>query len=178
MTAELLGDRWSLIVLRDIMFGGFTHFRELLTHSLEGIASNILSARLSKLVGAGLLTRDNDPSHKQKVAYHLTEASIQLVPIIAAVGDWGARWLPTEPALTIRARLLAEGGPAMWTRFMDELRERHLNRRPARDEGVLAELTRAYESMYRRGSSMATAPREPLAATSPPSTSRRTRATS
>ncbi len=144
MTAELLGDRWSLIVLRDIMFGGSTHFRELLTNSLEGIASNILSARLSKMVGAGLLTRDDDPTHKQKVEYHLTEAAIELVPVIAWVGDWGARWMPTEPELAIRARLLAEGGPAMWEKLMDELRDQHLTRNPPSGGGVLAELTQAY----------------------------------
>ena len=146
MTAELLGDRWSLVVLRDIMFGGFTHFRELLTNSLEGIASNILAARLTKLVSAGLLTRDDDPSHKQKVEYHLTEASIQLVPIIATLGDWGARWLPTETRLTARAHLLSAGGPSMWGQFMDELRDQHLNGRPRRDDGVLAQLALAYES--------------------------------
>jgi DNA-binding HxlR family transcriptional regulator len=146
MTAELLGDRWSLVVLRDIMFGGFTHFRELLSHSLEGIASNILAARLTKLVGAGLLTRDDDPSHKQKVEYHLTEAAIQLVPIIATLGDWGARWLPTQPELTTRARLLAAGGPPMWDQLMNELRDQHLNAQPRHANGVLAELTLAYES--------------------------------
>ena len=145
MTAELLGDRWSLIVLRDIMFGGSTHFRELLTNSLEGIASNILAARLSKLVGAGLLTRDDDPSHKQKVEYHLTEASIQLVPLIATMGDWGARWLPTEATLAVRARTLAEGGPPMWERLMSELRDQHLDAQPPRSDGVVAELTLAFE---------------------------------
>ena len=145
MTAELLGDRWSLIVVRDIMFGGWIHFRELLTNSREGIASNILSARLTKLVNAGLLTRHDDPTHKQKVAYHLTEAAIQLVPVIAALGDWGARWLPTEPELTVRARLLADGGPPMWERFMSELRDQHLNTQPAPDDGVLAQLTTVYE---------------------------------
>jgi DNA-binding HxlR family transcriptional regulator len=144
LTVELLGDRWSLVVLRDIMFGGFTHFRELLTNSLEGIATNTLSARLSKLVDAGLLTREDDPSHKQKVAYHLTEAAIQLVPVVATLGDWGARWLPTEPELAIRARLLADGGPPLWHRFMDDLRDEHLHRRSPRN-GVAAELTRAYE---------------------------------
>ena len=145
MTAELLGDRWSLIVLRDIMFSGLTHFRELLTNSLEGIASNILAARLTKLVGAGLLTRDDDPSHKQKVEYHLTEAAIQLVPLIATMGDWGARWMPTEPALAVRARVLAEGGPVMWEQFMEELRDQHLSAQRPKAGGVLAELTLAYE---------------------------------
>ncbi|QIS17680.1 winged helix-turn-helix transcriptional regulator [Nocardia terpenica] len=146
MTIELLGDRWSLIVLRDIMFGGHTHFRELLAGSLEGIASNILAARLVKLVDAGLLTRDDDPSHRQKVHYHLTEASIQLVPVLAQLGAWGARWLETAPELTVRAELLAAGGPPLWERFMAELRATHLDGVPAPADGVLAELTAAYEA--------------------------------
>jgi DNA-binding HxlR family transcriptional regulator len=52
-----LGDPWTLLVLRDIIFGNRRHFRELLTQSEEGIASNILSARLKELVEAELLTR-------------------------------------------------------------------------------------------------------------------------
>ncbi|MFD3506553.1 winged helix-turn-helix transcriptional regulator [Nocardia sp. NPDC058666] len=143
LTVELLGDRWSLIILRDIMFGGHTHFRELLTGSIEGIASNMLAARLAKLVAAGLLTRDDDPSHRQKVEYHLTEAAIQLVPVLAALGAWGARWLETAPELTVRAQLLAAGGPPMWERFMEELRADHLHGTPT-SNGVLAELTAAY----------------------------------
>ncbi|MFD3704030.1 winged helix-turn-helix transcriptional regulator [Nocardia sp. NPDC058658] len=146
LTVELLGDRWSLIILRDIMFGGHTHFRELLTGSIEGIASNILAARLAKLTAAGLLTRDDDPSHRQKVEYHLTEAAIQLVPVLAALGAWGARWLETAPELTVRAELLAAGGPPMWDRFMDELRAEHLHGAPTSSEGVLAELTAAYNA--------------------------------
>lgn len=54
---EVLGDPWAVLVLRDIMFGGRRHFRELLTGSEEGIASNILSSRLKSLTAAGLLTR-------------------------------------------------------------------------------------------------------------------------
>ncbi|MFE3002411.1 winged helix-turn-helix transcriptional regulator [Nocardia sp. NPDC059246] len=150
MTVELLGDRWSLIVLRDIMFSGATHFRELLSGSIEGIASNILAARLSKLVDAGLLTRDNDPSHRQKVEYHLTEAAIQLVPVMAQLGAWGARWLDTTPELTVRAELLAAGGPALWERFMAELRAIHLHGAPPPTDGVLSELTAAYEAAVRR----------------------------
>lgn len=150
MTVELLGDRWSLIVLRDIMFGGHTHFRELLNASMEGIASNILANRLAKLVAAGLLTRDDDPSHRQKVAYHLTEAAVQLVPVMAQLGAWGARWLDTAPELTVRAELLAAGGPPMWERFMAELRATHLTGAPAPPDGVLAELTAAYEEAAAR----------------------------
>ncbi|WP_280401813.1 winged helix-turn-helix transcriptional regulator [Nocardia carnea] len=149
MTMELLGDRWSLIVLRDIMFSTNTHFRELLGASMEGIASNMLAARLAKLVDAGLLSREDDPSHRQKVEYHLTEAAIQLVPLITELGAWGARWLPTTPELAIRAQLLADGGPALGQRFMDELRDIHLHRRRPPGDGVLAELTAAYQEIAR-----------------------------
>lgn len=145
MTVELLGDGWSLVVLRDVMFGARTRFRELLTNSVEGIASNILAARLAKLVKAGLLTQRQSPEHRQGIDYHLTEAAIQLVPVFAHIGAWGSQWLPTSPELSIRAQLLADGGPEMWTRFMDELRDTHLHRRPPAQDGVLAELTAAYQ---------------------------------
>ena len=145
MTLELLGDRWSLIVLRDIMFGGWTRFRELLDNSLEGIASNVLASRLAKLTDAGLLTRNAVAGHRQKIDYFLTEAAIELVPLIIELGDWGSRWLPTAPELAVRARLLADGGADIAERFMDELRAIHLDQTPRPDDGVLAELDTAYE---------------------------------
>ncbi len=144
MTMELLGDRWSLVVLRDVMFGGRTRFRELLSSSLEGIASNVLASRLAKLTDAGLLSRHPVPGHRQKIDYFLTEAAIELVPLIVQLGAWGARWLPTTPELTSRAQLLADGGPDLADRFMDELRSIHLDRQPPPDDGVLAELDAAY----------------------------------
>lgn len=123
---EVLGDRWSLIVVRDMMFGNRRHFRELMAHSIEGIASNILADRLKRLVAAGLLTRSEDPTHSQKAIYSLTEMAIQLVPVLAVVGGWGRRHLPASRQLSVRAKLLEEGGPALWAEFMDELREIHL----------------------------------------------------
>ena len=145
MTMEVLGDRWSLVVLRDIVFGGWTHYRELLNNSMEGIASNILVNRLAKLVETGLLTRHPDPAHKQKVDYHLTEAAIQLVPILVELGRWGARWMPTTRELRVRAELLADGGPTMTEDLMDELRARHLNGAAGGPEdSVLAHLGAAY----------------------------------
>ncbi|WP_017595501.1 winged helix-turn-helix transcriptional regulator [Nocardiopsis potens] len=145
LTVELLGDRWSLVVLRDLMFGGHRRFRGLLGNSVEGIASNVLASRLAKLVEAGLLTRHDDPSHRQKIEYRLTEAAIQLVPVMTELGAWGSRWLPASRELSIRAELLARGGPELGERFMDELRAVHLEGRPQPADGVLAELTLAYE---------------------------------
>ncbi len=146
LTLEVLGDRWSLIVLRDMMFGNRRHFRELLTNSEEGIASNILSDRLKRLVKEGLITKEDDPSHKQKALYSLTESGIALVPVFAAMGAWARRFLPVTPALSIRAELLEKGGPDLWDAFMEELRALHLGApRPARS--VFDELREAYEAV-------------------------------
>ena len=149
LTLEILGDRWSLIVLRDIMFGNRRHFRELLAKSDEGIASNILADRLKRLLGNGLLSRRDDESHKQKGIYSLTEMGIALVPVFAAMGDWGRRFLPVTPEKSIRAELLAEGGPALWEGFMAELRHLHLGA-PRPERSVLDELTAAYRAAVER----------------------------
>ncbi|WP_019632187.1 winged helix-turn-helix transcriptional regulator [Actinomadura atramentaria] len=124
-TVEALGDRWSLIVLRDVIFGGRRHFRDLLAHSEEGIASNILSSRLKALVAGGLLTR-HDAGRGRRGAYTLTEAGVQTVPIMAALGSWGLRHRTTTRELSVRAELLEQGGPELWADLMDELRETHL----------------------------------------------------
>jgi DNA-binding HxlR family transcriptional regulator len=128
-TIELIGDRWTLLVLRDVMFGNRRHFRELQTHSEEGIASNILADRLRRLVAGGLLTRE-DVGRGRRATYSLTEAAIELVPVMAALGAWGLRHRPTTPALRVRAELLADGGPELWADFMDELRAEHLGAQP------------------------------------------------
>jgi hypothetical protein len=98
----------------------------LLTRSEEGIASNILAARLKRLVALGLVTRLDDPTHSQKAIYSLTEPAIQLVPMIAAIGAWGRRHLPVSEDLSIRAELLENGGPALWDDFMNDLRAIHI----------------------------------------------------
>lgn len=125
LTLEILGDRWSLLILRDMIFSGKRHFRDLL-RSQEGIASNILADRLKRLVARGLLTKADDPTHKQKAIYSLTPMAIELVPVFAQIGAWGRKHLPASAPLSIRAELLEKGGPPMWNRFMQELREEHL----------------------------------------------------
>lgn len=126
LTLEVLGDRWSLIVIRDIMFGDRRHFRELLTNSQEGIASNILADRLKRLVREGLLSRREDPSHSQKAIYSLTGKAIDLVPMLVQIGAWGRRHLKTTPELAIRQQILEEGGSALLSEFMAELSHLHL----------------------------------------------------
>ena len=150
LTLESVGDRWSLIVIRDVMFGNRRHFRELLTQSEERIASNILADRLKRLTAGGLLSRADDPDHKQKAIYSLTEPSVQLVPLLAQMGAWGRRHTAASESLSIRAQALVEGGPALWAAFMDELRFMHLGaRKPERS--VFAELQAAYLAVVAKG---------------------------
>jgi DNA-binding HxlR family transcriptional regulator len=150
LTLEMLGDHWSLIVIRDVMFGNRRHYGDLLRQSEEGIASNILADRLAHLVKAGLLSRKADPTHKQKAIYSLTETSIQLVPLLAHMGAWGRRHTPVSKELAIRAQILEEGGERMWKAFMAELRGIHLGAAAPR-RSVSAELQAAYEATLRRG---------------------------
>jgi DNA-binding HxlR family transcriptional regulator len=122
---EVLGDPWSMLVLRDMMFGNVRYFRELIAGSEEGIATNILASRLKQLVAAGLLTRD-DVRRGQRAAYSLTEAGIQVLPVMIALGNWGLVHRHGERHLRVRAELLRDGGPELVAAMIDELRELHL----------------------------------------------------
>jgi DNA-binding HxlR family transcriptional regulator len=150
LTLEVLGDKWSLLILRDIMFGRKRHFRELM-RSEEGISSNILADRLKRLVEQGLLTKADDPTHKQKALYSLTEKGVDLLPVLAQMAVWGRKYLPVSEELGIRAQVLDEGGPALWDEFMSELREAHLGvtRRKSRsgEPSVGIRLQEAYEAV-------------------------------
>jgi DNA-binding HxlR family transcriptional regulator len=127
------------------MFGNRRRYRELLKRSEEGIASNVLADRLKRLVAAGLLSKADDPRHKQSAIYSLTEPAIQLVPLLATMGAWGRRHAPVTKELAIRAQLLEEGGPPMWDALMAELRAHHLGA-PLTGPSVLERLQAAYEA--------------------------------
>lgn len=155
LSLEVFGDKWTLLILRDMMFGGKRHFRELL-RSEEGISSNILADRLRKLVEEGMITRADDPTHKQKAIYSLTEKAIALVPVFVQLGVWGSRYLPASEELSVSARVLEEGGPKMWEQFMSELREEHLGipaegRSELGGASVAAMLQTAYEEVLAGG---------------------------
>src|SRR5437763_14850564 len=136
LSLEVLGDKWSLLIIRDMMFGNRRHFRELLTKSDEAISSNILADRLKTLLDEKIITRVDDPTHKQKGIYSLTEQGIELLPVLAQMSVWGNKYLDVSEELSIRATLLTEGGPKMWAEFMDELREVHLGAPKRRRAGA------------------------------------------
>src|SRR6188472_4356559 len=152
LTLEVVGDKWSLLVIRDMIFGNRRHFRELLAKSEEGIASNILADRLKRLVEQGIVSKADDPTHKQKAVYSLTEKGIELLPVLAQMSAWGLKHLPVTEELGIRARLLKEGGPRMWDDLMEELRETRLGqpRRKRKGPSVGERLQRAYEEVVAR----------------------------
>ena len=135
---EVIGDRWSLLVLRDVMFGNRRHFCVLQERSEEGIASNILADRLRRLVSVGLLTRA-DVGRGRRAAYSLTEAAIELVPVMAVLAEWGLRNRPSTPTLRVRAELLVDGGPELCEDFMAELRCEHLGAPPPGDRPTATE---------------------------------------
>ncbi len=87
---EVFGDRWSLIVLRDLMLEGKTRFKEFQA-SDEGIASNILTDRLKRLEQRALVSKMRDPADARQFLYRPTEMSISLVPMLIEMAAWGMR---------------------------------------------------------------------------------------
>ena len=87
---ETFGDRWSLLIVRDLMVGGLRTFKEFQAAG-EGIASNILADRLQRLEIAGILFPEMEQSDKRKVNYRLTEKGIDLAPALLELLIWGAR---------------------------------------------------------------------------------------
>jgi len=140
-----LGDRWSLIVIRDLMFGNRRHFRELLTRLEEQVSSNILANRQTRLEKAGLVSRRDDPSHKQKVIYSLTEASIDLVPLLAR---WAVGARVTHPRR--RSSPYAQKSSRTEARSCGPSSRKNCDtftwRRPAPSGTVLSRLESAYEA--------------------------------
>jgi DNA-binding HxlR family transcriptional regulator len=88
-SVEMLGDRWSLLIVRDMMLRGFSRYNEFLT-SYEGIATNILADRLRKLEANGIISAKQDPSDGRKLIYLLSKKGIDLAPVLAEMVLWAA----------------------------------------------------------------------------------------
>jgi DNA-binding HxlR family transcriptional regulator len=128
LSLEAFGDKWTLLIVRDMIFGGRRHFRELLQAD-EGIASNILADRLNRLVAEGIVTKADDPTHKQKAIYSLTDKGIDLLPIFVAMGSWGRKYCPVSEEMNWRAEALEKGGESLLRALQGELRRTHLHQR-------------------------------------------------
>ena len=103
-SVEILGDRWSLLIIRDMMLRGFRTYKEFLG-SYEKIATNILADRLQKLIAHGIITTQNDPSDGRKMIYSLTQKGIDLAPVLTEMVLWAAAHEKTgNPALVREMR--------------------------------------------------------------------------
>jgi DNA-binding HxlR family transcriptional regulator len=86
---EMLGDRWSLLIVRDMMLRGFRTYKEFLG-CYEGIATNILADRLQRLLAYGIITAKSDPEDGRKLIYSLTPRGIDLAPVLTEMVLWAA----------------------------------------------------------------------------------------
>lgn len=100
---DLLGDRWTLLVLRDMVFRGHQHFNEF-TASPEGIATNTLSDRLARLEDAGVVLKERDPQDRRRYRYTLTEEGLDAIPLLVDLIVWGAK---LDPGIDYPARRLS-----------------------------------------------------------------------
>jgi DNA-binding HxlR family transcriptional regulator len=104
-TLDIIGDRWTLLVVRDL-FRGARYFDDFL-RSPEGIATNILSARLRALCDQGLVAKTPDPADQRRFTYQLTSDGQRLVELLGNVAAWGLKYLPGTKVI---ARIKRENG--------------------------------------------------------------------
>jgi len=104
---DLIGDKWTLIVLRDLIMARKRYFQELLEGN-EGIATNILASRLKLLEAAGLVTRRADPAQARRVIYAPTEKALDLLPVLIELMRWSMKYNSRSAAPRHLARRLAE----------------------------------------------------------------------
>lgn len=90
---DVLGDRWTLLVLRDLIFYGRREFGQFLG-SGEGIATNVLAERLDRLCCSGLVARFDHPTNGKKYVYRVTEKGADLIPAMIELVLWAERYLP------------------------------------------------------------------------------------
>lgn len=92
-TLDFIGDKWMLLILRDMMFEGKSTYGDFL-QSDEKIATNILADRLNILHTNGFVTKNVSPENKSKFTYILTEKGIELLPVVIEMTIWGANYNP------------------------------------------------------------------------------------
>jgi DNA-binding HxlR family transcriptional regulator len=124
VSLEMLGDRWSLLIVRDLMVRGFRTFKEFQT-SGEGIATNILADRLRKLESAGIITAETGEQDGRRVNYRLTEKGIDLAPVLLELLVWGARHQTTHAPAPFLAQVQKNRDA-----FLAEVRRRWADRDP------------------------------------------------
>lgn len=121
----MFGDRWSLLIIRDLMVRGFRTFKQF-QESGEGIATNILADRLRRLRAAGIITAEAGKTDGRKVNYRLTEKGIDLAPVLLELLIWGARHEETAAPCAVIAQMAGNR-----KEVLAEVRRRWRERDPA-----------------------------------------------
>ena len=106
ISLETFGDRWSLLIIRDLMVRGYRTYREFLGAG-EGIATNILADRLRKLEAAEILTTEPDTADPRRVHYRLTQKGIELAPVVLDLLLWASRHEATGAPCEVMAQMAA-----------------------------------------------------------------------
>jgi len=103
-TLDVIGDRWSLLILREMIFGKKSSHKEF-SELEEKIASNILAERLERLETTGLIAKLPDPNDGRKSIYQLTEKGADMLPVLTSMIKWGMKYTPgaTYPAELVDA---------------------------------------------------------------------------
>jgi len=101
---EVFGDRWSLLIVRDLMVRGFRSFKEF-QESGEQIATNILSDRLLRLEVAGIIVPETDEFDRRRINYRLTKKGIDLAPVLLELLIWGAKHEKTGASCAMLANM-------------------------------------------------------------------------
>ena len=101
---DVIGDKWSLLIIRDVMLRGKMSYSEFL-NSEERIATNILVSRLTVLEEEKILVKDVSPENKSKYVYSLTQKGADLLPIIIELMDWGAKYNKNCPRKEIGQKI-------------------------------------------------------------------------
>ncbi len=125
LALDVFGDKWTLLIIRDMMLEGKRYFREFL-QSKEGIASNILANRLQSLEEEGIVYKKKDPNHKQKIIYLLTQKGIDLFPILMENARWSLKYKKVDPADAEKAQAILDGGNEKIQAVMNQLAEKQL----------------------------------------------------
>jgi len=119
LALEAIGDKWSLLILRDLMMRRKSRYQELLG-SEEGIATNVLADRLVRLERRGLISKSDDPDDKRQVRYSPTQKALDLLPVIFEMARWSVKY---DPYID-RANSLVKRATANKKRFMREFSSR------------------------------------------------------
>jgi len=117
---DTFGDRWSLLIIRDMVLRGFKTYGEFLG-GREGIATNVLADRLRSLEAEGIIARSRDPENHRKINYTLTDKGCDLVPVVLEMIRWSAKYDPKTKANTNVLKRIETDRDG----FMEEIRARY-----------------------------------------------------